>query len=201
MFTGLIETVGIVTAISALGEGREVAIKTSLSPSLTLGESVAIDGICSTVVKFTDSDFTVQFLKETLDKTTVPHWSLGRVVNLEQAMLPTTRLGGHVVTGHVELTVRIAAIENRGPWHVFEFVFSETVAPYLIDKGSVTLDGISLTVVDLRSDRFSCHIIPHTFLSTGLQFKRVREEVNMEPDVMAKYFYRFYQLEKEKSHV
>ncbi len=198
MFTGLIESVGYVSTISPLGEGLEVSITSDLSSELVLGESVSLNGICSTVVSHTSQTFLVQFLKESLDKTTIRQWRVGTPLNMERAMLPTMRLGGHVVTGHVEGCVTISRIDDKGPWHVIEFVFPQNLAPFLIEKGSVTLDGVSLTVVDVLEDRFSCHIIPHTFLQTVLRFKRVLDVVNIEPDVMAKYFYRFYQLEKER---
>lgn len=201
MFTGLIESLGKVSKISPLGEGKDVWITASFSEHLEMGESISINGICSTVVSFDEQCFQVQFLKETLDKTTVNNWYEGDAVNLERAMRPTTRFGGHMVSGHVDGKAKITRIDDKLPWHVFEFSFDEALMPYFIEKGSVCIDGISLTLVDVKARSFTCHIIPHTYQNTVLHGKKIGDAVNIECDVMAKYFFKFFQLEREGYHV
>lgn len=200
MFTGLVENVGRIGSISSLTEGLDIVIFASFSTPLEVGESVSVNGICSTVVFQDSSSFRIQFLKETLDKTTARSWRVDHLVNLERAMLPTTRFGGHMVSGHVDGVAVITRIDAKLPWYVYELEFSDIFTPYFIEKGSVCLDGISLTLVDVKQKSFTCHIIPHTYHSTVLHQKKVGDTVNLECDVMAKYFYKFFQLERGVYH-
>lgn len=195
MFTGLIEKVGSISSVSALGEGKRMEIQVeSLWDSVAIGDSISVDGVCSTVVSKTSDSFTVDYLKETLTKTTVSDWSKGQSVNIERCVTPTTHLGGHIVSGHVDTVGTVSRFEQRGPWHEIEIEFSEEFAPLIVEKGSIALNGISLTLVDVTTTSFVCHLIPHTISHTSLQIVKQGSSVNLEFDIIGKYLYRFHQL-------
>lgn len=199
MFTGLVEKVGSVVSVSQLGEGKRLSIQVpELWESVCIGDSISVDGVCSTVVSKTDVAFTVDYLRETLNKTTVSDWKKGRVVNIERCVTPTTHLGGHIVSGHVDGKGTVTRFEKRGEWHEIQIVFSDNFAPLVIEKGSIALNGISLTLVDVTTDSFVCHLIPHTIGHTSLQAVKVGDLVNLEFDIIGKYVYRFHQLSGSK---
>ena len=197
MFTGLVERVGTVLEVNPLGEGRELSFSVPEKWTLTIGESVAVNGVCSTVVACTSVQFVVQYLKESLDKTTIDSWGVGDRVNLERCLTPTTRLGGHIVTGHVDAVGELLCCEVSGPWHHVEVSFEARFAPFLIEKGSICIEGISLTVVEVKAGSFTCDIIPHTYAETVLKDRCVGDSVNVEFDVLAKYAHRFAELKHE----
>jgi riboflavin synthase len=197
MFTGLIEKVGSIASVSPYGEGKRLVVHVDdFWASVQLGDSISVDGVCSTVVERTDTTFTVDYLKETLKKTTVSNWASGQLVNIERCVTPTTHLGGHIVSGHVDTVGLVERFEKRGPWHEIEVSFSEDFAPLIVEKGSIALNGISLTLVDITETSFTCHLIPHTISHTSLQLIRSGGSVNLEFDIIGKYLYRFHQLGK-----
>lgn len=162
--------------------------------SVQIGDSISVDGVCSTVISKTDSSFEVDYLRETLNKTTVSDWQQGSVVNLERCVTPTTHLGGHIVSGHVDAKGTVSRFEKRGEWHEVEITFSDEFAPLVIEKGSIALNGISLTLVDVTTTSFVCHLIPHTISHTSLQAISTGDSVNLEFDIIGKYLLRFHQL-------
>ncbi len=190
MFTGLIEGQGRVLSFESLGLGRRMVF---FAPnfSFSLGESVSVNGVCSTVLDLKENTFSVDYLKETLDKTTIGYLKGGDSVNLEQSVTPSTRLGGHVVTGHVDTRGQVLSLKAEGPFHEVTIEYPLAFAPFLIEKGSIALDGISLTVVNLTQTSFTVHIIPHTFSETIISTYSVGREVNLEFDPMGKYLHRF----------
>jgi riboflavin synthase len=200
MFTGIIQEIGIIKQVSQLSGGLEVTLKASAVISeLNIGDSIAINGVCSTVIKFGQDFLCVQYSEETLSKSTISNVKNGDIANLELCLTPNSRLGGHYVTGHVDCTGKIKSIKKTNEWAVFEIGFPKSFKKFLIPKGSITIDGISLTVVDLNTEAFTCHLIPHTIMHTSLNHKKTGEKVNLEFDVLGKYFYSFYLSEKEES--
>ena len=192
MFTGLIKEVGHIKHIEPLGNGKEATIQCSheFSTDSAIGDSISINGVCSTVTQKTATSFTVQFLEETLKKTTMGAIQETEKVNLEPCLTLQTKLGGHLVSGHVDDTGTIQTIDNDGQWAVITIEYNETFAPFLIPKGSIAMDGISLTVVDLSNTTFSCHLIPHTLANTNLHAKQPGDKINLEFDQVGKYLVR-----------
>ena len=192
MFTGLIKEVGHIKHIEPLGNGKETTIQCSheFSTDSAIGDSISINGVCSTVTQKTATSFTVQFLEETLKKTTMGAIQETEKVNLEPCLTLQTKLGGHLVSGHVDDTGTIQTIDNDGQWAVITIEYNETFAPFLIPKGSIAMDGISLTVVDLSNTTFSCHLIPHTLANTNLHAKQPGDKINLEFDQVGKYLAR-----------
>ena len=196
MFTGLIKEIGRIESITPLGNGREVMIGCSeaFSNDTEIGDSISINGVCSTVIEQTSIQFTVQFLEETLNKTSMNSIAINDKVNLEPCLTLQTKLGGHLVSGHVDDRGTIQSIKNDGQWAIMTISYDELFAPFLIPKGSIAIDGISLTIVDLSNTTFSCHLIPHTQENTNLHTKAEGDLVNLEFDQVGKYLYRFNEL-------
>ena len=188
MFTGIIEEVG---AISKRGGAELTILAKKVLEDVSEGDSISIDGACMTVVSFNDESFVVQVSPESFEKTTLGILKAGDAVNLERAMALGDRFGGHLVQGHVDGVGRIENIQKQGEFSVWTFWAPPAVAPYLIPKGSVTIDGISLTVVDPSAETFSVAIIPTTLRETKLQSKQVGEPVNMEADSFGKHVYHY----------
>lgn len=198
MFTGLIEDIGHIQSIRPFLGGLEVAISTSLS-DISIGDSVALNGICSTVVSIENGIVTFQYMKESLDKTTLSLWRTRGHVNLERCLLPTDRLGGHLVSGHVDTVGEITSFIVSEPWGNITISFDKQFAPYVIDKGSITIDGISLTITTVSESSLSCALIPHTISHTVLQYLKSGDSVNLEFDSVGKYLYRFWELSKRSN--
>tara|TARA_A100001011_G_C14096901_1_gene751017 strand:- start:225 stop:839 length:615 start_codon:yes stop_codon:yes gene_type:complete len=201
MFTGLIQAVGEVISLSDNAQELTLSYPISVFSDLKEGDSVCVNGVCSTVLdlqKHSESDghFRVDYLPETLAKTTMGLLKEADKVNLEPSLRASDRLGGHVVTGHIDSVAEISKVETIGETWVYEFTYDHQFKPYIISKGSIAVDGISLTVVDPIENRFQCHIIPHTGQETTLTLKKEGMMVNLEYDLTGKYLYRFYQLEK-----
>lgn len=195
MFTGLIETTGQIRSVTPLGDGISVWIDVnSIFSDIALGESISVNGVCSTVVDFDECSFKVDYLKETLSKTTFFTCSVDQIVNLERSLTSTSRLGGHMVSGHVDCTGRLISKDVSGPWTVITIEYPSHFYPFLIPKGSITIDGISLTVVDVSMTTFTCHIIPHTLSETTLPTLNEGDAVNLEYDQMGKYIVKFMAL-------
>ena len=199
MFTGLVQTTGSIQSISKLGSGIECTIQapSNFIADITIGDSINVNGICSTAISKKESIFTVQYLEETLIKTTMKSIKETDTVNLEPCLTLSTKLGGHLVSGHIDDTGTIISISHDGEWAVININFNQKFAPYLIPKGSIAIDGISLTVVEVTDTWFSCHLIPHTITHTSLQHKSDGDLVNLEFDQVGKYLHRFYSLENQ----
>ncbi len=188
MFTGIIEEVGAVSRRS--GADLEIMAERVLE-GVTLGDSIAINGACMTVVELKEKSFVVQVSPESYAKTTLGGLQAGHAVNLERALRVGDRLGGHFVLGHVDGVGKVESVVDQGAFSLWTFRAPETVAKYLTPKGSVTIDGISLTVVDPIGDRFSVAIIPATLQKTVLTNRRAGEPVNMEADTIGKHIFHF----------
>lgn len=190
MFTGIIEEVGRVAAVENLGGGRRFRIAASFAPELRVDQSVAVNGACQTVVGVEGETFEVVAVEETLAKTNFGALERGDRVNLERAMRPDGRLDGHLVQGHVDATGEVAEIEKLADSWLVRIRYPERFAPYLIPVGSVTLDGISLTVARLEDDALTVAIIPHTWQHTTVADWQPGRAVNLEFDLIGKYVVR-----------
>ena len=191
MFTGIIEEVGAVAAVRDLGGGRRLTLKAEMAPALRPDQSVSINGACQTVVAAGAETFDVVAVEETLRKTTFGSLAVGQPVNLERALQPTGRLDGHFVQGHVDATGEVLAVEKEQTNWLYRVRFDARFAPYLIPVGSITLDGISLTVARLEETTLTVAIIPHTYEHTTVQTWQPGTRVNLEFDLIGKYVVRF----------
>jgi riboflavin synthase len=192
VFTGLIESVGTIRSARHRSGGVVFAVNASgLTKGLNVGDSIAVDGVCLTVTKRTRSGFETRAVEETLAKTTLGRLRAGDCVNLERAVLPTTRFGGHFVLGHVDCVGTVTRIDRRGSSWMFWFSVPKRFRHLLIPVGSVAINGVSLTVASLREREFGVSIIPHTMEHTTFRFLRAGDAVNVEFDVLGKYVARF----------
>ncbi|GAB6061306.1 riboflavin synthase [Deferrisoma palaeochoriense] len=188
MFTGIVQDVGTVREISAVPGGKRLRIATRLDTAdFELGESVAVDGVCLTVTEIAPGLFSADASPETLGRSTLSDLRPGRRVNLERALRLSDRLGGHLVLGHVDATGRVLGIRTEGAFRVVRFEAPPPVARYLVEKGSVAVDGVSLTVYEVSAGQFSVAVIPHTWDATALAQRSPGDRVNLEADVLAKY--------------
>lgn len=192
MFTGIIEARGQIRALEVKGDDRRLSIAAGdLDMSdVQLGDSIAIDGICLTVVQFSATGFVMDASAETLEKTTLADFSVGRAVNLEKALTPTTRLGGHLVSGHVDGVGVIESREQVGESLRFRVRVPDGLAKYVAVKGSVCIDGVSLTVNNIYGALFEINVIPHTTVVTTINEYKVGRRVNIEVDLLARYLER-----------
>jgi len=189
MFTGLVQALGTVSAVSDDGHGGRLltVVEAAVAPNLTIGESVAVNGVCLTVVKTTAEHFVFQVGPETVTRTTFGALAVGDRVNLERALRAGDPIGGHFVTGHVDGVGRIAKRESTGEWETVWFDLPKELDELLVVKGSIAIDGISLTLVDVKPGRVSVMLIPHTLAHTTLGHKAVGAAVNLECDLIAKH--------------
>lgn len=188
MFTGIIESVGRIVSRRPQGRGLEIGIDTGLDLSGdAVGDSVAVDGVCLTITGKTGSVFTADASAETVSRSTLGGLRPGARVNIERALTLSSRLGGHIVLGHVDTVGRILSKDAAGESVCLRVGFEKTLARYVVGKGSIAIDGVSLTVNDIYADAFSVNIIPHTARSTSLTPKRAGDRVNLEFDVLGKY--------------
>jgi riboflavin synthase len=194
MFTGLIEAVGEVLDMQRTREGARLGIRTVLAPELTLGESLAVNGVCLTVTVTDAKAVYADIGPETARVTTLGSLQRGRLVNLERSMRADARLGGHFVQGHVDGTGTVEEVRHEGEAHWLTISFPRELAPYFIRKGSIAVDGVSLTVAGLGESRFDVMIIPFTWEHTMLKTLRVRDRVNLECDMIGKYVARTLEL-------
>ena len=194
MFTGLIEAVGEIVESAPAGGGFRTRIATSLAPELSLGDSLAVNGVCLTVVSRDDSSVAADIGPETLKVTTLGSLVPGRLVNLERSMRADNRFGGHFVQGHVDAVGRIEAVTPDTDFHTVSVSFPPQFAANLIHRGSIAVDGISLTVAGLHADRFELMIIPFTIAHTNLRQAAVGSTVNLEFDMVGKYVIRAAQI-------
>ncbi len=189
MFTGIVEAVGTLSAITPKGEDVTVTVHVgNLDMSdVKLGDSIATNGVCLTVINFDSYSYQADLSLETLKKTGFAQYQAGDSVNLEKAMLPTTRFGGHIVSGHVDGVGKIVERNNVGRAIEFWVEMPVELSKYVAEKGSITVDGISLTVNDLRKNAFKLTIVPHTSSETTIDDFQVGRLVNLEVDVLARY--------------
>lgn len=188
MFTGIIEELGRVNAIEPIAGGLRLFIEAhEVLKDLKIGDSLAVNGACLTVVRRGEAEFAVEAVGETLEKTTIGSWKIGGQVNLERSLSAAGRFGGHFVQGHVNAVGRITQWYPRGENWFLEVEIPPHLMRYIIPEGSIAIEGISLTVAALHGNRVGINIIPHTSKATNLQFKQVGEPVNIEVDMIAKY--------------
>lgn len=191
MFTGIVESLGKVESLQNIGGDVRLRIATDLDMSdVHLGDSIATNGICLTVVAWGQGWYSADVSRESLSRSTLKNWTVGHMVNVEKAMLPTTRFGGHIVSGHVDGVGEITLARKDARSLYFEVTAPVELAKYLAEKGSVTVDGISLTINHLRGNILSLNLIPHTAERTNIQTWQTGSSVNLEVDVLARYIER-----------
>ena len=190
MFGGLIESVGQVDGVEEIPEGILLTIGTELAPELGLGESVAVNGVCLTVVDRRDDAFVAEVSPETARVTTLGRVSPGAAVNLERSLRVDARLGGHFVLGHVDGIGHVQDVRPQSDFHLITIGYDADLAPYMVRKGSIALDGTSLTIATLRSETFDVQIVPYTWQHTILHTVAPQTAVNLECDIIGKYVVR-----------
>lgn len=194
MFTGIIETLGKIEKLEKDGDNLHITVSSEITSELKIDQSVSHNGVCLTVVALNVDQYTVTAIEETLVKTSLGDLKVGDVVNLERAMVLGARLDGHIVQGHVDQTANCVSVEQKdGSW-VFGFEYDSSLNNITIEKGSITVDGVSLTVVDSKKDAFSVAIIPYTYEHTRFNTYSPGAKVNLEFDVIGKYVARLIQL-------
>jgi riboflavin synthase len=194
MFTGIIETLGIIKEIEKEQGNLHITVASEITHELKIDQSVAHNGICLTVVKIVANEYTVTAIQETIDKTSIGTWQVGDILNLERAMKLGDRLDGHIVQGHVDQTGICTQItEANGSW-VFTFSYDPNLSNITIEKGSITVNGTSLTVVNSAHHSFSVAIIPYTYEHTNFHTYKIGAQVNLEFDVIGKYVARLQAL-------
>jgi riboflavin synthase len=192
MFTGIIETLGVIQDIKSEDNNLHITIASSINEELKIDQSVAHNGICLTVIAVDNSFYKVTAIGETIKKTTISLWQKGDVVNLERAMKLGDRLDGHIVQGHVDqIGTCISVEETNGSWF-YTFEYDSTLQNITIEKGSITVNGVSLTVVNSRKNEFSVAIIPYTYENTNFKTFEVSTKVNLEFDVIGKYVSKLF---------
>ena len=190
MFNGLIEGVGEVLGLDEIPKGWRVAVGTDVASELELGESIAVNGVCLTVIETTAGRFNAEVSPETARVTSLGKLAVGGIVNLERSMRADTRVGGHFVQGHVDATGIIEGIAHEAEFHRVAVGFPAKLAGLFVMRGSIAVDGISLTVASLERSRFEVQIIPFTWAHTNLSRSRVGDVVNLECDIIGKYVLR-----------
>ena len=194
MFTGIIETLGKVEKLEKDGGNLHLTVSSGITSELKIDQSVSHNGVCLTVVSINGDNYTVTAIEETLNKTNLGDLKVGDTVNLERAMVLGARLDGHIVQGHVDQTAVCQSVaEQDGSW-VYSFTYDSKLNNVTIEKGSITVDGVSLTVVDSQKDKFSVAIIPYTYEHTRFHTYKVGTRVNLEFDVVGKYVARLLEL-------
>lgn len=199
MFTGLVEEIGEVLKISKGTNSSKISIKAeNILDGVKLGDSIAVNGTCVTVVEFKKNFFTVDVMAETLRMSNLKDLKIGTKVNLERALRLGDRLGGHIVSGHIDGTGKIINIRNEDISTWIDVELSQELLKYVVSKGSITIDGVSLTVAELNKNYFSVSLIPHTKVETILNYKKIGDLVNIECDLIGKYVERMISNSDEK---
>ena len=183
MFRGLVESVGTITSINQ----KEIVIKTTLAPDLSCGDSVAVNGVCLTVTKKSHDGFCADISPETFSVTALGDKKTGEKVNLERALTLNSRLDGHLVYGHIDSVAKVSNILKTSEFYIFSFSVKPEFEKYLVKKGSIAVDGISLTIADVRNNIFDVAVIPHTYEKTVLSSLKCNDCVNIEFDIIVKY--------------
>ncbi|MDR2869918.1 MAG: riboflavin synthase [Deferribacteraceae bacterium] len=202
MFTGIIEELGHIKSVQFKGSAAKLAIECSkVLEGIKLGDSIAVNGVCLTAVDFSGNGFTVDASSETLSRSSLKQATAGTVVNLERAMLMGGRLGGHIVQGHVDGSSQITKIESDGAFWTLTIVAPEAIQKYIAEKGSVCIDGISLTVAKDMGSAFTIAVIPHTYANTNLSSLKIGSLVNIEVDVIARYTEKLLKADGKESRL
>jgi riboflavin synthase len=190
MFTGIIESTGRIEAVLPSGSNTSFWVSSPISPSLKTDQSVSHNGVCLTVEEVVNDQHRVTAIQETLSKTTLENWKPGDIINLERCMMLNGRFDGHIVQGHVDTTATCLSVDVLEGSRVYRFRFPQQFAPLVVEKGSISLEGISLTVFNLTIDEFSVAIIPYTYEHTNLKHLQAGHTVNIEFDLVGKYLAR-----------
>lgn len=194
MFTGIIETLGVVKDIRKEEENLHITVSSTITNELKIDQSVSHNGVCLTVVGISEDEYTVTAIKESIDKTNICDWKIGDIINLERAMKLGDRLDGHIVQGHVDQTGICKSVEeNSGSWY-YTFEYDANLNNITIEKGSITVNGVSLTVVNSKKNEFSVAIIPYTHEHTNFKDFKAGTKINLEFDVIGKYVSRLHAL-------
>lgn len=195
MFTGLVETQGIITRADRVAGGAQLEVYApEFGRDMALGDSIAVDGVCLTVAKFIRGAFVADVSEETLRKTTITGYQSGTKVNLERALRLSDRMGGHMVTGHIDGIGRLLLRHAAGNSTIYQFQIPAPLLEYVVPKGSIAIDGISLTVAQIKGESIAAAVVPHTEEVTTLKEKAIGAPMNVEVDMMAKYVKRFVDL-------
>lgn len=191
MFTGIIEELGKIASLEKRADGAKIKIAAkTVCEDTNEGDSIAVNGVCLTALEITPNSFTADVSGETLDKSTLGNLKTGSKVNLERAVTPATRLGGHIVQGHVDARGKFLGAKQEGDFWTVKIGFPREIGQYLVYKGSVSVEGISLTIAELKDDHFEIAVIPKTWELTNLSSLKTGDAVNLEADVIAKYVER-----------
>lgn len=192
MFTGIVEEIGNVAELIRLSKGAVIKIQCSkILEGTALGDSIAINGCCQTVTGIGNNYFTADVSQETLNVTTFNNLKMGSVVNLERALTPNTRMGGHIVQGHIDCVGKFILYEKLSDFYNLTFEVSDEALKYIVKKGSISINGVSLTVVDIRGNLVKVAVIPFTYSNTTLSKLKSCEEVNVETDILGRYIEKF----------
>ncbi len=195
MFTGIIEEVGVIQELRFVSEGATITLAASaIAPGIKIGDSISVNGVCLTATRVGPNSFLCDISSETLRRSNLKQAKQGTRVNLERSLMVGDRLGGHFVLGHVDDVGRLTAKTASGEGFEMAFDFPRALERYLVYKGSIAVNGISLTISSLKKDSFSVAVIPHTFQATNLNMLMIGDLVNLEVDILGKYFERFFQL-------
>lgn len=201
MFTGIIETLGVVESIQTNGTNVTFTLRASITSELKVDQSLAHDGVCLTVEKINGDSYAVTAIEETIRKTNLAQWKPGRKVNLERCMMMNGRLDGHIVQGHVDGIATCVEVKNgEGSWE-YRFEFDPAFAALVIEKGSIAINGTSLTCFEVGADSFKVAIIPYTYEHTSIQEVTVGDKVNIEFDILGKYVQRAIAVKNDKYFV
>jgi len=190
MFTGLIEDCGVITSIKRLAESAEIEIKTSLSPQIKVGDSISVNGTCLTAKAITPNSFIADVMVQTLRLTSLSDISIGDAVNLELALMSGSRMGGHIVQGHVDGVGEVIENSTGEKWNKLVIRIPQHLAKYVVNQGSIAIDGVSLTVGEIKGDLVTLWLIPETLAKTNLDSKLTGSKLNIEVDLLAKYVER-----------
>lgn len=202
MFTGIVEEIGTVKEIRHSGDSSFIKIQAKkIFEDMHIGDSIAVNGLCLTVTEFNNNIFRADVMNETLSRSSLGSLKSGSPVNLERAMSAQGRFGGHIVSGHIDGTGIISDIKNDGIAIWYTVTAKPEIMRYIVEKGSVAIDGISLTVAKVTDSNFSVSIIPHTAGNTILSYKKSGDIVNLENDIIGKYIEKFTRPEKSKSNI
>jgi riboflavin synthase len=190
VFTGLIEDCGVISSINRLAESAEIEIKTALSPQIKVGDSISVNGTCLTAKAITPNSFVADVMVQTLRLTSLSDISIGDAVNLELALMSGSRMGGHIVQGHVDGVGEVRENSTGEKWNKLVIRIPEHLAKYVVNQGSIAIDGVSLTVGEIKGDLVTLWLIPETLAKTNLDSKLIGSKLNIEVDLLAKYVER-----------
>ena len=200
MFTGIVEEIGIVKSLEFKANGAKIVIGCQkVIEDVKIGDSIAIDGVCQTVIAFHSSEFSAEISDETLKVTTLGNLKSGNTVNLERALTLSSRLGGHIVSGHVDCNGKFINIEKLSDFYNLQFEIPQE--KYVVYKGSITINGVSLTVANIVDNIVSVAIIPHTYNNTSLKDLKLGQDVNIETDILGKYVEKFLSAKDNKKGI